>query len=92
MGSNVMPDATSTYVVFDGSGGESHPGERYDGSFSAGSNITIALGGFNVFTPGNYQGTFLDEWQTLGHELGHILSLKHGGLEASGTAALTPPD
>ena len=78
---NVTPDATSTYVTLDGAGGNSHPGERYDGAFSAGNNIGITLGGFNQFTPGNYQGSFIDEWQTLAHELGHILSLKHGGAD-----------
>ncbi|MEO8675750.1 MAG: PASTA domain-containing protein, partial [Casimicrobiaceae bacterium] len=78
---NVMPDATSTYVIFDGSSGQGRAGERYDGSFSPGTSLAITLGTFPPLLPGNELGSFLDQWQTLAHEMGHLITLKHGGVD-----------
>ena len=76
-----IPDSTSQYIIFDGSSGEGQAGERYDGSFAPGRNLSITLGAFPRFSPGNYMGTFLDQWQTLAHEIGHLSTLKHGGTD-----------
>ncbi len=54
-------------------------GERYDGSFSPGRNLSITLGGYPRGFPGNYLGGFADEWKTMAHEIGHLSTLKHGG-------------
>lgn len=73
------PTAASSYILLDGSGGESSPGMRYDGAFSPGKNFALTLGGFGFTTPGYEQGSFLGQWQTLAHEIGHNQSLMHGG-------------
>jgi beta-lactam-binding protein with PASTA domain len=76
---NVVPDATSTYILLHGSGGESQPGDRYDGAFAPGKNFSLTLGGFGRDPVGKEQGRFIDQWQTLAHEIGHNQTLMHGG-------------
>ncbi|MDQ6621403.1 MAG: PASTA domain-containing protein, partial [Pseudomonadota bacterium] len=76
----IDPDPTSTYITFDGSAGEGNAGTRTDGAFLPGRSLAITLGGYLTFTPDLFQGNFRDEWQTLAHETGHLLTLMHGGI------------
>ncbi len=75
----IVPDATSKYVMFDGSAGEGHAGFRGDSAFNPGRDLAITLGGYFAIGPLKYQGRFREEWQTLAHEIGHLITLKHGG-------------
>ena len=82
----VAPDNTSTYIILDGSGGEGHATFNNDGSFGPGKSLAITLSAypnFDFFAPdGNtyvYNGDVEDEWTTLAHEIGHLVTLKHGG-------------
>ncbi|MEO8135876.1 MAG: hypothetical protein ABI831_18100, partial [Betaproteobacteria bacterium] len=74
-----LPDATSKYIILHGSAGEGRARVRYDGAFSSGKNLAITLGGYGRTPPGNFLGSFIDQWQTFAHEIGHLISLMHGG-------------
>jgi hypothetical protein len=85
----VTPDATSTYALFDGSTGEGHATERSDGSFGPGKNLAITLGSAGSFysqwvdpnsNPYVFVGDPGTEREVMAHEIGHLITLKHGGI------------
>ena len=75
-----IPDATSTYMIFDTSSGEGHASFRYDGAFLNGKNLAVTLGTWGL-GPNNETGTFVTQFQSFDHEIGHLLSLMHGGVD-----------
>jgi beta-lactam-binding protein with PASTA domain len=76
----VVPDTTSQYILLHTSAGEGQAGRRYDGAFSPGKNLLITLGGWSV-GPDQPLASFVDEWKTIAHEVGHLTTLMHGGVD-----------
>lgn len=78
-------DSTSQYMLLDGSSGLGGATTGYDGNFGPGKNLAITLASFPPMsvptTSGmlSYLGTFSQQWKTLAHEMGHLVTLKHGG-------------
>ncbi|MEO8739000.1 MAG: PASTA domain-containing protein [Casimicrobiaceae bacterium] len=76
----VAPNATSKYTLFDASSGFGHALERYDGPFANGRNLAVTLSGVIFPGPNNETATLKDQFETFNHEMGHLLSLMHGGI------------
>ena len=86
----VQPDGTSSYVLFDSSSGIGHATFRNDGSFGPGKNLASTLGGFGAYSPfvsqwidpSTHPYQFIEtpgfEQEVLAHEIGHLITLKHG--------------
>ncbi len=81
----VVPDATSTYAILTTSGGIAGATYTADGAFGPGKNVIISMGGWGPTAinlgamTSNFLGTPRQQWKTLVHEIGHLLTLKHGG-------------
>jgi beta-lactam-binding protein with PASTA domain len=74
------PDDTSQFIILDASSGEGYATIRNDGAFAPGKNLAVTLG-LGARAPTGENGTYLDEWQTFAHEVGHLLVLMHGGTD-----------
>lgn len=77
----VVPDATSTYAILDGSGGQAAAGSRLDGGFAHGKDVIVATGVIRRYLPGYQRGSFVQHWKGIVHELGHLMTLLHGGVD-----------
>jgi hypothetical protein len=77
-----MPDPTSQFVLLSGSSGRAEVEFRADASSRPGNDHVVTLGGFTVTVgPPNFPGSPFEHGQTLAHELGHTLGLRHGGVD-----------
>lgn len=76
-----VPDETSYFCIFHGSGGFAEggfePWPRNNGRPA--NDMVITLAGYGVSA--GWLGTGRTQWETLGHELGHTLGLRHGGID-----------
>jgi beta-lactam-binding protein with PASTA domain len=77
---NPIPDSTSTFVIADPSTGEGHAAFRYDNAFAPGRNLAITLGDAGS-GPNGELGAADTQFQSFDHEMGHLLSLMHGGID-----------
>jgi len=71
----------ATFVIFGGSTGFAEAEYRPDFSPRPGNDYMLALGaaGVNVTSFGNFLANAFSDAQTLPHEMGHTLGLRHGG-------------
>ena len=75
-----IPDATSTFTLFEGSSGLAEVSFRSDDSSIPGNDQIVSLGGWGVNSAGGLATPYI-QWRTLAHELGHTLGLRHGGTD-----------
>ena len=66
-------------MLFDASSGEGQASQRYDGPFYNGKNLSITLSGTTDKGANNETASLKDQFETFNHEMGHLLSLMHGG-------------
>lgn len=80
------PDTTSTFALLNGSSGL---GEEFirsplagfsDFNSYSGNDVLVTLGGFSIDQTGRLGNAFRQS-QTLAHEVGHNLGLRHGGVD-----------
>jgi hypothetical protein len=80
-----IPNATSTFVVLDGSSGtaEEFFYPNPDNNSLPANDLMVAMGSLGTFGIGTdgVLGTPCSQWRTLEHELGHNLGLRHGGTD-----------
>ncbi|HEX4884136.1 MAG TPA: hypothetical protein VFX05_08370, partial [Casimicrobiaceae bacterium] len=74
-------DNTSQYTLFKGNGGASAVGFRPDGGYAPGKDMLVTLGSFGVSPPALEQANFTSQWKMLAHELGHLFTFPHGGVD-----------
>ena len=67
-------------MIFNTSSGEGHASFRYDGAFLNGKNLAVTLGTWGT-GPNSETGTFAIQFQSFDHEMGHLISLMHGGVD-----------
>jgi hypothetical protein len=80
---SVIPGAGANFVVFSGATGLGEAEFRSDYSPRPGNDYLISFGGsgVNVNPRGNFLGTAFNHGQTIAHEIGHTLGLRHGGID-----------
>jgi beta-lactam-binding protein with PASTA domain len=74
-----LPDDTSQFAILSLSSGLGFATIRNDGAFAPGKNLAITIGLDPA--PTGETGTYFDQTQTFTHEVGHLLSLMHGGTD-----------
>ena len=93
---NIVPDATSTFVVVGSSSGKAEVTfyDTPDNAGVPGNDVMVTFGGWGVNAGGWLSNAFI-QWRTLAHELGHTLGLRHGGVDhfafKGGTGGNPPP-
>lgn len=76
-----VPGAGSTFVLISGSSGRGEVDFQPSSNNHAfgGNDLAVTLGGFGI--SGGFVGNACFQWQTIAHELGHTLGLRHGGTD-----------
>ncbi len=77
-----LPNAGDSFVVFDGSTGLAETQFAFQPDFNSlpGNDVIVSLRAMGMAADG-ILGSSCDQWQTVMHELGHTLGLRHGGTD-----------